>query len=228
MGERAEAAVGHQDIAGREQREDPGDARHVMRPQRRRDDLQQQPGAGVEQRQDVGHREAAALGLVAGLAEVGLQRGGVGHGERRAVDQEGAMAAPAADRLGVGDQGLDHVAEQGLEDGQGEPATGLAEGGGGEGAAGQQRDVGQGGVAVEDLDEEPVDDGRRGQEAARAPGVSGGAAGGVDEVVPELGGEVLSEGVEGGRNPAMHRGASCAMVVGKNTMVHGGSVFLKT
>ena len=44
-----------------------------MRPQRRRDDLQQQPGAGVEEGQDVGHREAAALGLVARLAEVGLQ-----------------------------------------------------------------------------------------------------------------------------------------------------------
>ena len=98
------------------------------------------------------------------------------------------------------------------EDGQGESGAGLAEGGGGEGAAGQQRDVGQGGVAVEDLDEEPVDDGRRGQEAAIGPGVAGGAAGGVDDVAAELGGEVLSEGVEGGRNPSMHRGASCPMV----------------
>ena len=61
-----------------------------------------------------------------------------------------------------------------------------------------------------------------------APGVSGGSAGGVDEVAAELGGEVLSEGVERGRNPAMHRGASCAMVVVRNTMVHGGPVFLKT
>ena len=82
-----------------------------------------------------------------------------------------------------------------------------------------KRDVGQGGVAVEDLDEEPVDDGRRGQEAGVTPGVSGGAAGGEDEVVAEPGGEVLSQGVEGGRNPAMHRGASCAMVVGEKT--HG-------
>ena len=73
---------------------------------------------------------------------------------------------PEADRLGGGDQALDHLAEDGPEDGQRERGTGLAEGGRGEGAAGQQRDVGQGGVAVEDLDEEPVDDGRRGQEAA--------------------------------------------------------------
>ena len=154
--------------------------------------------------------------------------GGVGHGERRAVDQEGAMAAPAADRLGVGDHGVDHGAEQGAEDGQGEPGPGLAEGAGGEGAAGQERDVGQGGVAVEDLDEEPMDNGRRGQEAGVAPGVSGGAAGGEDDILAELGGEVLSECVESGRNPAMHRGASCAMVVVTNTMVPGGLVFLKS
>jgi len=96
------------------------------------------------------------------------------------------------------------------------------------GAAGQQRDVGQGGVAIENLDQEPVDDGRRGQQTARAPRVSGRAAGGVDEVVLKLGGNVLPESVESGRNPAMHRGASCAMVIGKNTMVHGGSDFLKT
>ena len=31
------------------------------------------------------------------------------------------MAQPSADRLGVGDDGADHVAEDGAEDGQGEP-----------------------------------------------------------------------------------------------------------
>ena len=85
----------------------------------------------------------------------------------------------------------------------------------------------QRGVAVEDLDEEPVDDGRRGQEAGVAPGVSGGATGGEDDVVAEPGGEVLSQRVEEGRDPVMHRGASCAMVSGKNTMVHGGPGHLK-
>src|SRR6516225_7103655 len=110
------------------------------------------------------------------------------------------MAAPAVDRLGVGDQRVDEVAEQGAEDSQGEPGPGLAEGAGGEGAAGQKRDMGQGGVAVEDLDEEPVNDRRRGQEAGVAPGVSGSAAGGADDVVAEPGGEVLSERAEGVRN----------------------------
>jgi hypothetical protein len=37
----------------------------------------------------------------------------------------------------------------------------------------------------------------------------------------------LPQRVEGGRNPAMHRGASCAMVVVKNTMVPGGPGLLK-
>ncbi len=35
----------------------------------------------------------------------------------------------------------------------------------------------------------------------------------VDEVAAELGGEALPEGVEGVRNPSMHRGASSAKVV---------------
>ena len=121
MSERAESAVGHQHIAALQQGKNPAHASHVMRPQRRRENLQQQPGAGVEQRQDVGHREAAALGLVARLAEVGLQRGDIGHGERRAVDQQDAMAEPESRDLGGRDQDLDHRAEDGLEDGQREP-----------------------------------------------------------------------------------------------------------
>src|SRR6185312_12798141 len=79
--------------------------------------------------------------------------------------------------------------------------------------------MGQGGVAVEDLDEEPVDDGRRGQETGVAPGVSGGAAGGADDVVAEPGGKILSERAEDAKTPSMHRGASCAMGVGEKT--HG-------
>src|SRR5208337_5254725 len=60
-------------------------------------------------------------------------------------------------------------AEDGLEDGQRESGAGQAEGAAGEGAASQQGDMCQGGVAVEDLNEEPVDDGRRSQETAIAP-----------------------------------------------------------
>jgi hypothetical protein len=57
--------------------------------------------------------------------------------------------------------------------------------------------------------------------------MSGGAAGGADDVVTEPGGQVLPEPAEGGSNPAMHRGASGAMVSGKNTMVRGGPGHLK-
>ena len=104
--------------------------------------------------------------------------------------------------------------EDGLEDGRREPGAGLAEGAGGEGAAGQQGDVGQGRVAVENLDEEPVDNGRWGQEATVAPRVACLAAGVVDEVATELGGEVLPEVVEGGRNPSMRS---------RGLLDHGGS-----
>jgi hypothetical protein len=60
------------------------------------------------------------------------------------------------------------------------------------------------------------------------PGVSGGAAGGEKDVVAEPGGEVLSQRAEDARDSSMHRGASCARVSGKNTMVHGGPGQLKS
>ena len=66
------------------------------------------------------------------------------------------------------------------------------------GAAGHQRDMIQSGVAVKVLEEEPGDDGGRCQEGRIVPGVSGGAADGVDDVAVELGGKVLSQRVEGG------------------------------
>ena len=112
------------------------------------------------------------LAWCTGLAEVGLQLRGIGHGERRAVLQKCAMAEPESHRLGGRNQALDHLAEDRPIDGQRECGTCLTEGGRGEGAASQQRDVGQGGVAVEDLNEEPVNDGRRSQEAAIRPGVA--------------------------------------------------------
>ena len=60
-----------------------------------------------------------------------------------------------------------------------------------------------------------MDDGGRCQKGQSAPGVSGGTAGGMDDVAAELGGEVLSQRIEGAVNPSMHGGASCAMRTGK-------------
>ena len=102
VGERAEPAIADQHIPGLQGRMDPGDLAHVVRPQRRRDDVHEQARPGVEQRQDLGDGEPAARGLAAGLTEVPLQPGRVGHGEARSVDEEGPMPAPEALDLGAG------------------------------------------------------------------------------------------------------------------------------
>lgn len=183
---------------------------HLVRPQRRRGDPEQQSGAGVEQGQDRGHGEAAAGGLAAGLAEVPLEFGLIGHGERRAVDQEGAVPLPAAFGLGGRDQRPDHAAQDRLQDRQGEPGAGLAVGGVGEGAAGQQADVGQRGIAVEDLHEQPMDDGVGGEQAV-PPGVSELAADLPDGTFIEVVGEVLPKPTQRVINTAMHPGVSCLM-----------------
>jgi hypothetical protein len=168
------------------------DAGHLVGPQRGRDGLQQHPRAGVEEGQEPGHREAAAgLGPARG-AEAGPQLGRVGHRERRAVDEERAVAAPDALRAGVRGEGLHLAAEHGLVDGQGQAGPSLAERGVGERAAGQERDVGQGGVAVQHLDDEPAEDGD-GRQQAVAPAVPGAAAGVVDGGHVEAGVEVPAE-----------------------------------
>src|SRR5262249_48915925 len=82
-----------------------------------------------------------------------------------------------------------------------------AEGRVGERAAGQERDVGQRGVAVEDLDDEPAEDGDGGQQAV-APAVAGAAAGVVDGGLVEAGVEVPPESSQGGIDSVMHPRAS--------------------
>lgn len=67
--------------------------------------------------------------------------------------------------------------------------------------------MGQGGVAVEDLDDEPAEDGDGGQQAV-APAMAGAAAGVMDGGLVEARGEVLPEAAQGGENPVVHRGAS--------------------
>jgi hypothetical protein len=53
------------------------------------------------------------------------------------------------------------------------------------------------------------------------------AAGVANEVAAKLGGEVLPEGVEGGRNPAMSRAASRDVLGEQGTLARRGSDFLK-
>ena len=76
--------------------------------------------------------------------------------------------------------------------------------------------MGQGGIAVEDLDQEPVDDRGRSEEGVITPGVSGGEAGRLDEIRAEGAGDPLPKLIEDARNPSMHSEASCTMRVRKN------------
>ena len=151
----------------------------------------------MEEGQEPGHREAAAGLGTARDPEAGAQHRGIGHRERGAVDQERAVAVPGALGLRVRDEGVVEPAEHGLIGRQGQAGAGLAERRVGERAAGQERDVIQGGVAVEDLDEEPAEDGDGGQQAV-APEVADAAAGVVDGARVEVGVEVLPDFSQGG------------------------------
>ena len=70
------------------------------------------PRADVEQRQEMGHGEAAAGSLDAGLAEVLLEFGHIGHGEARAVGDEHAVAVPAPGVVDLGPDPVGDAAEQ--------------------------------------------------------------------------------------------------------------------
>jgi hypothetical protein len=160
--------------------------------QRHGERLPQQPRAGVKQRHQVGDGKAATgLGL-ARLAEVGLQLRGVRHREAAAVAQESAVPEPEPLLVGVGVQGSPGVLQQTVEDGQRQPGAGLAESRGGEGPADQAGQVGQGGVAVQDLGEKQVDDGDGVQQAV-PPGVADGTANVEDGRAVEPAGDVVPE-----------------------------------
>ena len=70
VGVRAEPPVPQADVAGLQCGVQLHDLGHVVRPQRRCQDLADQAGAGVEEDQQVGHRETTAGQLVAWLTEV--------------------------------------------------------------------------------------------------------------------------------------------------------------
>ena len=109
-----------------------GHLRHVVGAQRRRQDLPQGAGTGVEQGHQMGRGKPARGLLCAGLAEVLLQLLGVGHREAGPIHHEDAVAAPPALVVAVatawGHEGVGHVAEQALQDAQGESLAGCAEG----------------------------------------------------------------------------------------------------
>src|SRR6516225_610469 len=138
----------------------------------RRHDVQQQAGSRMERRKNPGGRKPAARCLISRLPELLSEFRGVRHGERRAIEQEGPVPAPETRLLGDRDQALDHASESRLEDEQGQARPCLAIGFGRKGTASEKRDVRQRGVAVEYLKEEPMNDGKRGQQAF-APDMAG-------------------------------------------------------
>ena len=99
---------------------------------------------------------------------------------------------------------LDEALEQSLEDGQRQACSSLTVGRRGESATGQEAEVINGGVAVEDLDEEPVDQGRRGQ-MTDPPTMTDPTAGLFDGVWVEPKIKVLPERAERVIKESMHR-----------------------
>src|SRR5215471_7166894 len=113
----------------------------------------------MEQREHMGHRKAAAFGLVGGLAEVCLQGWSVRHGKAGAVQGPGAMTAPAARGLALSEQGIAKMLQKVLEQGQWQALAGTAISRGRERYAGQARQSAAGRIAVENLKQTNVDGG---------------------------------------------------------------------
>lgn len=143
-------------------------------------------------------------------AEVLLELVGIGHGEGRAVDQQRAVPTPEAVGERRGRDRGDQPARQRTKQFQGQPGAGLTVGTVGEGAVGPEADVLDRGVAVQDLPQEPVKDGR-GRQATGPPGVPDEATGVVNGVFVEPAGKVLPQIVQRDINASMHPRASCAM-----------------
>jgi len=85
----------------------------------------------------------------------------------------------------------------------------------------------RGGVAVQDLDHEPGDDGGR-VEDAMAPGVPGLAARGSDRFGVKTAAAVLPQSLQEGIDPVMHQGASLCDGSSSNAVVPGGPLLLKS
>ena len=206
--ERAEAAVAQEDVAGDEPGMELRRVGHVVRVERSGEDLQEHPRAGVEHGQEVGDREPAPGLLPAGLPEVGLEFGRVGHGERGAVDDEDATSKPCGGVAGGVVERVGDGADQSAEDPQRQSAASEAVGGVGEDRGGEVGEVLDGGVAVEDLDEDGREGGFGVEEAftllmadVAAEGEDGGS-------VDERGG-ILLESAEDAKNAVMHQETSC-------------------
>jgi hypothetical protein len=179
MGVGAEGAVANKDVAFLQLGMKMGDLVHVVCSQRRRQDFEEEAGAGVKECEQVGHGKAATRPLVSRLAEFALQFGSIGHAEAGAVNVESSMASPAAMVVHRRAEGRPNALQQCLQDFQRETAASPAIGGLTENAVGEVFEPGDGEVAVEDLDDKEVN-GRDRIQDAPAKVVAGFAANGGD------------------------------------------------
>jgi hypothetical protein len=98
MGERPERPVADEEVTPFQRVMRRGRVGHVMRPQRRDDRLDREPGPGGELDEQMRRREAAPDGLLRVLSERRLQRRRVGHGKTGAINHEESSAVPVAVR----------------------------------------------------------------------------------------------------------------------------------
>src|SRR5579884_3802006 len=219
MRERAEAAIADEDVAFAQLGMDCLDLRHVVRPQRRGDQAQQQAGGRIEERQQVHDREAAARLLGAGLAKSFLQLGRIGRGGAGAVDQKGAVAAPE----GVGGrlrQAITNQKHEALEQGERQSASCLAIRLAAAVHAAEARYMIAGRVAVQDLQEEEMN-GSGWIENAFAPAMFEGAAQIVDRSGREPMRDIRLDPFDGSDNTMGHPWPPFGMG-GSTTILHGG------
>ncbi|RIK74299.1 MAG: hypothetical protein DCC68_23365 [Planctomycetota bacterium] len=175
---RREGRVTHQDVSRAEFRMQQADLRHVVRPQRRCQLLDQQTALGVEHRQPMSHGRTTARPLTSRLAEMGLQLGRVRHRKARAVHQERSMTEPQRKRRGAS-RGAAGLLEQPLVHRQRQSGPCLTIGLAQATQSRQPHRMGASGIAGQHLNDEGVD-GFHGTEFPPPPTMPNRAAGFLD------------------------------------------------
>ena len=159
MGERTEASVAQQNVVLAKLGMDLRHSGHIVSAQRRGHDLHEHSRTDMEQRQKVGDGKTAARLLFAGLAEVLLKFGCVRHGEAGAVGHEHPVPMPGLGVVDYGSELFGNAAEQLSKQRKGQATARLAVGRASERETTDSNHMIDGGIAVEDLVEEQMDDG---------------------------------------------------------------------
>src|SRR5271157_1326041 len=120
-------------------------------------------------------------------------------------------AQPKPSGVGVRNESFDQSPQHGLVDPQRQVGSSQAIRRPSENATGQERDVLDSRIAVQHLNDEPVDD-RRWCQKTISPPITGLPANVVNSLLVEVACKVLSKRTNRGNNPLMHPRASYPMV----------------